>query len=187
MRLKAFAVAALVSAGAALMSTQAHAAILTVSLSGLGSFKVDTSSGTATEVHGGLTVYEYNNISDLSIGSYTESNIDDRLLFSGGNLFKLGSSAPLQVGATPNLWMALIAGFRVLTIGEVTCTPCSFGGNTYREVNFAVFPIAPITGSFDVTITGDPVAAVPEPGTLALLGGGLLGLLGLRRRRQRMA
>ena len=59
-----------------------------------------------------------------------------------------------------------------LTNADLTWTD----GGSVLDVNLAGLPAG---GSFTLDLTADPPANAPEPGTLVLLGTGLLGLLGL--------
>jgi hypothetical protein len=77
--------------------------------------------------------------------------------------------------------------FGVVGLGGVTIDPSSTmgitnadltwtDGGSVLDVNLAGLPAG---GSFTLDLIADPPANAPEPGTLLLLGTGLLGLLGL--------
>ena len=102
-------------------------------------------------------------------GSYTAVGFDFGSLFTGGATFDvtLGAIGPLTVGTSGSTASGVL-GFA----GFVSSTP-------FNTVTLSM-PDAPAYNSVDNLSYG---AAVPEPGSLALLGTGLLGVVGVLRRR----
>lgn len=98
----------------------------------------------------------------LTAGKYT-------LLLSDANYI------PFAVSPGPPISSSLSDGFADLSSGVFQT--CNTVGGSLSCIN--------PDGNFAVDITGLPAVVTPEPNTLLLLGTGLLGLTGLRKRRGR--
>jgi len=70
----------------------------------------------------------------------------------------------------------------VAPVGEGVVGPNPLGGNFNHYANLGNYPGEVSTGPYELTVTGGTVA--PEPGTLLLIGSGLMGLAASRRRRR---
>jgi hypothetical protein len=109
----------------------------------------------------------------LNVNTFDQN---DNLLFDPGNFFGLlpfdQQGVSFQLGSGSHISQVNLAegtGFFVFsTIGDLN--PPGKGDDTEEILNFDVYK-------------ADPTSPVPEPGTLALLGTGMLGAAGAIRRR----
>ena len=103
---------------------------------------------------------------------------------NGGTVTTVGS---LGLGT-----MNGVTGFDIVTVGSANIgfftTAGAMGSSLYR-INDLSVGTATLVGNFasGLSVQGLAIAAVPEPGTWALMGTGLLGVAGLARRRRRTA
>jgi hypothetical protein len=101
-----------------------------------------------------------------------------------------------------NLNVASDNGFLVFLNGQLLAKDNAEGFTNYWEYSYSLNPSALVQGLntlqilaedhggatfFDMALTGDVVAAVPEPGLLALLGLGFLGMFVARRNKNHSA
>jgi hypothetical protein len=129
----------------------------------------------------GLAQYSANQgISSSGLGIFGPG---DR--FPGGNLSGPVSPDGLQFGIAsatdnPATGNAGVTGVPI-TLGSVTFMLAGFGGSL-ADISNVTFQYG--TDLSDPSVPGTPGHSIPEPGTLALLGVGLLGIAGLTRRRK---
>lgn len=196
------AVLALVSFG--VFVPKSHADDLTLNLGAVGLGNVDLGPVAAGT---GVVTYDYANLSLLQNG-----NLLGLLNFNFTGVWA-NAAADLPVGAT---WpaasvdaLAVTESCVFIAIGTNTQTPC--GGLAFAYTNADIGNIVGITGDVNIAADigvntpigadaglginagtetigfGNPPSATPEPGTLSLMGTGLLGVAGVVRRKFRMA
>ena len=196
------AVIALVSFG--VLVPKSYADDLTLNLGAVGLGNVDLGPVAAGT---GVVTYDYANLSVLQNGNLLGFL---NLNFTG---VWAATAADLPVGAT---WptnavdaLAVTESCAFVAIGTNTQTPCS--GLAFAYTNANIGNIVGVTGDVNIAADigvdtpigaeaglgvnggtetigfGNPPSATPEPGTLSLMGTGLLGVAGVIRRKFRMA
>jgi len=130
-----------------------------------------TTSGTFSAVGSGITIAT-NGSGGLPAGSSS-------FVFTGPITWTtLGTSYALMGTISGPIDPLLLA----LLFPE--CTTCYLGSQTGALITLTVAGSVPFNGSAAIS-SGDINVAVPEPGTLALFGTGLIGIAGLIRHRSK--
>jgi len=114
-------------------------------------------------------------------------DLNDSGAFDAGTDFNV-AGGPIDLLATygdfPNLGYVPIVGTLLQTSGPDLPDFAPLGPVVMVEGRYIPDATNPLTGTWQATLTQTgPGGVIPEPGTMALLGAGLLPLLGLRRRR----
>lgn len=146
---------------------------------GLGNLDLtDMFSNTAIE----MIINEADHPFNFWVEAYTDATSWSRLMFVANVV------TPYQDPGEPHY--ISFAGFTNAACGVsnpaiglvgIQCGATAVDITRVNAIQVIIDPLAQ-TGAFDITI--DQVRAIPEPGSLALAGLGLLGLAGLRRRKQ---
>jgi len=146
-----------------------------VSIDGLGSFKLGIKFS-----DGGFR---------FDITLYTDATHWTQVsLQSNEHLAPIETTIPLSAFTSFFCGLPNAAWPQVTPVGTVNDVNCGSGGAVdLNNLGAMVVDIDPLAASTSVDLTLDYVNAVPEPGSVALLGAGLLGLFGVGRRYKKLA
>ena len=170
--------AGLVCASALALSANAQAMTIEASAGATGSGTLADPFVVITPTAPGLFLHTIN----FDLGTDTHFNMTStvsNLLSFGVPIFENGGDAEFVVGSDTHLAVPLpdlgIAPF------DFHLHPQAFSGSVGPE------GLIPGNGSYTLTMWGSTPAAVPIPAAVYLFGSGLIGLVGLARRKMRAA
>ncbi len=127
----------------------------------------------------GLFLNNGNNFAKIGDTSYD----DDNVVYSGGSLFLSSFTLPTN---GKDFTVLVTADFS--TLATIIATGQGFGvsGSGIGTMTFLFNPLSGLYYAEPVVFRNTPVAVIPEPATLGLMGTGLLSMLGVARRKLRI-